>query len=181
MAPAATSYLYCSADDLTTWLSVDGSTGRADDDGSGDLSATESGYIARAIQWATARINFFCLGKIASADLARSWIANQWCSIIAAYFLSCRRGNPAAASLKDLYEEAMADLKQIQSGEVTLADAPLRTAGWPAWSNVKVDTLRTYKRVRVELPISETKSGRPAAYQQNTDLPATIVAPYENP
>lgn len=180
MAPsAATTYLYCVAADVENILSVDGDTGRLDDDDSGSLSATESGYLTRAIQWATARVNLYLLGKYPAVDLAQSWIVNQYASIVAAYLVCSRRGNSAPASLKALYEETMEDLKQLRAGEIQLPDTAMRTAAWPAWSNVNVSVLYTIKRVRVQKPISESRGGDPD-YQQATDRAAEFIGPYEN-
>lgn len=176
MAPATSlSYTYCTQADVEVLLSVNGETARLDDDAGGSLSATESGYLTRAIAWATARINLCLLGKHSASDLADSWIVNQWCSIVAAYIVSCRRGNPVAASLKDLYDEAMEDLRQLQRGEAQLPDTALRSAAWPAWSNVRVDILYRLRRARVEKPISETRSGQPQGYTQNRDVLADHI------
>ncbi len=168
------SHVYCDQDDVAMILSADGQTARLDDDATGTLSATESGYLTRAIRWATARCNLYLLSKYAASDLANSWIVSQWCSIIAAYFVSCRRGNPSASSLKDLYEEALEDLEMIRSGEANLPDTGLRSAAWPAWSNVRV-FLTGLRRVRVEQPLSETRGGKPTEYTQHVDRSADYI------
>jgi phage gp36-like protein len=175
---AASTYLYCTSADVDVILSEDGSLGRIDDDDSGVASAADTAHKTRAIQWATARIDFYCRGKHAPADLAQSWIVNQWCSVIAAYMLSCRRGNPAAGSLAEMYEAAVEDLKLVQAGDVTLSDTPMRDSAFPAWSNLGAPSLvHRVKRLRVQTPISSAKGDRSGRV---VDRGAEIVGPLEN-
>lgn len=158
MAPAALSYTYCTADDLEALLSADGSDARIDDDAGGSVSATEEGYRTKAVNWATARVNFFCLSRYAAADLAQSWLVNNWCVICAAYWLAKRRGNPSPGSLAELYDEAVEDMKLVHSGAYEISDIAQRNISWPAWSNVRVDVLYSLRRIRVERPISDQSS-----------------------
>ena len=170
MAPTALSYTYTSVDDIQTLISVDGYTGRLDDDATGTLSATESAYLtAKGINWATARVNFYLLAHYEAVDLAASWLVNEWCTIVAGYWLSCRRGNPAPGSLKELYEQAVEDMKLVHSGEHNLADVGLRSAAFPSWSSVRVDTLWNLRKVRTERQLSQKKRG------SNEDKDYTVV------
>lgn len=175
MAPSVSlTYTYTTRADIEAILSFDGAQGRLDDDSSGALSASEQGFVTKAISWATARVNLYLLGRYAASDLATSWIVNQWSTIVACYWLCCRRGNPAAGSIKDLYEETMEDLKLIRSGEGQLPDVALRTAAWPAWSNVRIDILYRLRKARVERPLSERRGGAPD-YQQHRDIGADFL------
>lgn len=172
MAPSALSYTYCSAEDLQALLSTDGHVGRLDDDSSGAINGDESTYLTKAISWATSRVNFFCLSQYAAQDLATSWLVNNWCVVLAAHWLSCRRGNPPPGSFDKLYDETMEDLKMVHSGAHQIPELAYRSAHWPAWSNVRVDALYALRKVRVERPISE---GTSTPYQQHTDWPAQFT------
>lgn len=173
----AMTYTYCTSDDIDAILSVTGSTSRIDDDDSGSASATESGYRTTAIRWSTARCNLF-LSAYPQSDLSQSWIVNYWCSIISAHQLCGRRGDPVPDSLREMYDQTMEDLKMVRLGRYQLPDVAMRSAAWPAWSNVRVDTIHAIRRIRVERPISEKRGGQPD-YDQSIDRAADIIAPYE--
>ena len=177
MAPTALTYTYCTSADLEALLSVDGLTNRVDDDNTGTQSATEAGYITAAINWATARINFFVASKYDKADLATDWVVNQWCVVLACHWLSTHRGNPAPGSFKDAYKEAIEDMKSVRAGENQL-DLGLRTAAWPAWSNMRRDIRYPLRSLRVEKGISvHGRGAKPSSYSQNTDRAADYIPP----
>lgn len=173
MPPTASlTYTYADEDDVVFLLSEDGDVARLDDDASGYVGTAEAAFRAKAIQWATARCNYYLLARIDASDLKDSWIVSQWCAIVAAYIISCRRGNPSAASLKTLYDEAIEDMKAVQRGEVTLPDVATRTASFPAWSNIRM-SLSPLRRLRVERPLSETRT--PVDYPQVVDRSADYI------
>lgn len=162
MAPAnALSYTYTEAADIIALLSTVGEESRLDDSGDGSVSAAELAYLSRIATWATARVNLFVLGKHAASALAESHIANAWTTTIAAYFLCCRRGNPPSGAIKEMYHEVMEDLKAVQKGEITLPDIELRSAAWPAWSNITLADHFRNRKLRVQRQISEKRGGRP--------------------
>jgi len=169
--PTTISTTYCTQADIEALLSVTGVESRVDDDAGGSLSATETGYITSAIQWATAKVNDFCLALYTAADLATSWVINEVAIVLAAKWLSIRRGNPSPGSIADACKEAMERLEKIRNGGHPLADIGQRNAAWPAWSNVRVDPLNIVKKVRVERPISEPSA---TPYPQHRDYPSEI-------
>lgn len=166
--PDALPYLYTTEADIIALLGGDGEEASLDDSNNLELSTLNQAALSRAIIWATARINYFLLARYDASDLAQSWIVNDWATICAAWRLRVRRGNSGPGSLRELYEEAVMDLKAVQNGEHNLADIGLRTNGWPAWSNVRVDPLYTLRKIRVERPISE----QTAQPRQNRDIPS---------
>lgn len=154
--PAALSYVYATEADVLALIGAEGEQGRLDDDGSGTVSAGEQAYLTKALSWASGRVNQHCLGRYEASELAASWVVSWWATVIAAYWLCCRRGNPAAGSIKSLYEEAMAELKSVQSGEQPLADAATRASNFPSWSNVTVDRFgHVLRRIRVQRATSD--------------------------
>lgn len=170
--PTALAYTYCTEDDINALLGVDGVTGRLDDDDSGTVSAAEDLYLTAAINWATSKVNLYCLGFYEALDLSTSFIVNQWATVIACHWLSSRRGNPAPGSFKELYEETIKDLERIKSAEYQIPDIGYRTAAWPWWSNIRVDHSNPVRKVRVERPISE-KSAIP--YRDSRDRGADAL------
>ena len=93
---------YCTKTDIEAIWPPASLLASVDDDSTGTLSATEDGYITRAIERAANLINSRLAMRYKLADLA----ANTWCrdanAAIAAYWLSTRRsgtrpGPPSAA------------------------------------------------------------------------------------
>lgn len=172
MAPAALTYTYATEADLQAFVGVSGETGRVDDDNSGVIDGLEPGYITSALSWATAKVNLYCLKRYKAADLATDWTVNNWTVILACYWLSCRRGNPAPGSFNDLYKETLEDLKAVGKGQILL-DLAARASEWPAWSNVRVNIFKQLKKVQVERPISDRGTaglGQAASIDREADL-----------
>lgn len=172
MPSISTDTLYCTLADIKELLSVNGTIGRADDDNDGSISATEQTYFDRAINWATSRVNLYCLAKYAASELVTSALVNEWAVLCAAYWLSCRRGNPPPGSFDDLYKSAIDDLKLIHSGSFQIPDIGYRDSAWPAWSNIRVDQGYPLRKIRVERPISESS---PVPYSQPRDRTAEYI------
>lgn len=167
--PTALTTLYVTQDDMEGLLSTEGVNLRLDDDGNDTVSAAELVRLTTyARNYATGRINMYCLGRYDAADLATSWVVNEWATYIACHWLSRRRGNPAL--FKDEYDEAISELKQIKAGQLNLEELAERNPGWPSWSNTRVDFRYPLKKIRVERPISEQSptSGLP----RNRDIAA---------
>ncbi len=99
-------------------------------------------------------------------------MVNQWATILAAWWLSVHRANPAPGSLNQLRKDAIADMKLVHDGDYDLPGIGERTAAFPSWSNVRVDMLANVRKVRVERPLSDRT---PVPYRQNVDWPADIV------
>lgn len=172
--PTDHAYTYVSEEDIEALLSVHGKTASLDDLGVGAPTGDNDAHLNKAIQWATARVNFYLGNQYAARYLAESWIVNDWATILACYWLRTRRGNPAPSAIMDMYKGAVEDMSRVQSGEVNLPDTPTRSAAWPAWSNVRVDQLYPVRKVRVERGLSESRGGRPS-YQQHLDFAAEYV------
>src|SRR5829696_2377888 len=94
-----------------------------DDDTSGTLSATEEGYITRAIERAANLMNARLELRYTLAELA----SNAWCrdanAAIAAYWLATRRGEAAPAQLTQQYAAYLADLADIAAGKLKVPAA----------------------------------------------------------
>jgi phage gp36-like protein len=107
---------YCTQSDIEAiWPPAD-LVASVDDDVSGTLSATETGYITRAIERAANYLNSRLELRYRLTDLA----ANTWCrdanAAIAAYWLSTRRGAAAPAQLQEQFDAYVAQLAAIVAG-----------------------------------------------------------------
>lgn len=174
--PADRDYVYCTQDDVEAYLSAVGVTMSLDDNMRGTPAGEWQEFLNKGIQWASARIDFYLNGQYQRRYLAQSWIVNDWATCLACCWLRSRRGNPVPGSIMDLCKEATEDLKMVQSGQVTLADVPLRAAAWPAWSNVRVDHTYELRKVRVERWISERVSGE-SPYPRDVDYTSEWIYP----
>lgn len=170
--PTALEILYCTRADVEAILSQEGVELRLDDDGSGQVASTELARLTtQGINYASSRVNFYCLAKYEASELAKSWLVNEWATIIAARWLCSRRGNSPPESLENLYEQVLEDLKGIRSDEAQIPDIGPRDAAWPAWSNISFDTRYQLRRLRVERPISEQTTPN---YPQHRDVAADL-------
>lgn len=171
--PAALSYVYADADDVLALIGAEGSDGRVDDDNSGSVSASEAAFLTAALNRATRRVNQYLLPRYPADELYQSGIVNEWTAVTAAYLLCCRRGNPAAGSIKDLYDEAVAEMKEVAAGTQSLADAASRHSAFPSWANVRFSLTHRLRRLRVERPISEVRD--PSTGKRIFDLGADFI------
>jgi hypothetical protein len=111
-----TTQTYCTQSDIEAiWPPAD-VLASVDDDASGTLSATEQGYITRAIERAANYLNSRLELRYRLTDLAN----NTWCRdanvAIAAYWLSTRRGAAAPAQLQEQFDAYVAQLAAIAAG-----------------------------------------------------------------
>jgi hypothetical protein len=136
------------------------------------VTAAEQQRIATARYFATTKVNQYCLARYDDSEMVNSWIVNQWAVPLGACWVRRRRGNDVPKSLADDCIAALEDLQAVQAGTMLIADIPLRAAGWPAWSNVTVDTRYRIKKVRVQRPISEKT---PTQYSQIIDWNAEFA------
>jgi hypothetical protein len=174
MALTAPPYVYCSQGDVEAILSIEGVESRLDDDQSGTVSPTESGYLnATIIPWATSWVNIYLMGRYDAAMLATSYVANDCTATRAARRLCQRRGNPVPESLAELFKEVQQLLADIKANKLSLEDVPERTSGSISWRNVH-HSRHLLRRNRVQQPISErTTPARPVT----PDLLANYVGP----
>lgn len=166
MPPPAPPTPLTDVDAINGFLSERGRELRLDDDQSGALSATETGYVNTAVGVGTG----FVADKLAALysvdDLATSWTAWHWATVAAVRWLFARRGNPIPTSLQMLYEEARQDILNIVAGKTAL-DLPLRDAMVPGLTNVRMDGRYYHQRLRVQRTISDRV---PAKHKQNRDV-----------
>ena len=113
---------YCTKADIEAIWPPASLLASVDDDTSGTLSATEEGYITRAIERAAGHINSRLAVRYEPADLA----ASAWCrdanAAIAAFFLANRRGTAVPAHLQQQYDAYLATLEEIAAGRLRVPD-----------------------------------------------------------
>jgi phage gp36-like protein len=139
---------YCTRTDIEALWTAAAVLASVDDDSSGTLSATEEGYITRAIERAAERMNAYLEERYVLSELA----ANAWCrdanAAIAAYLLSIRRGDPAPAPFQEQYDSLLFELFKIADGRLKVPQAKESVDTVPTVSNFAVDMSGTKDRVR---------------------------------
>lgn len=140
---------YCLKPDLEAVWTAAAVLASVDDDSSGTLSATEEGYITRAIERAAERMNAYLEERYILSELA----SNTWCrdanAAIAVYLLSIRRGDAAPAPFQLQYDGLMSDLYEIARGRLKVPEASESVDNVPSVSNFTADLSGTGERIQV--------------------------------
>lgn len=172
-APLALADTYTTQADIQALMSSTFELNVTDDDNDGTQSAAElAAGTTKAISWATDRVNFYLQPLHKSSELTKSWLVNEWATILACYWLSTRRGNPPPASFDTLYKDCIKDLELCSKGTMHVPNIAHRDSQWPAWSNVRVNPYYALRKVRVERGISERTA---TPYKQNLDRAAEVI------
>ena len=114
---------YCTKADIEAiWPSAE-LLASVDDDATGTLSATEEGYITRAIERSANHLNSRLEMRYRVSELA----SNAWCrdanAAIAAYWLATRRGEAAPDHLEQQYDAYLTTLAEIVCGRMKVPGA----------------------------------------------------------
>lgn len=171
-APLALTETYTTQADIQALMSSVGELNVTDDDNDGSQSAAELAFTTKAISWATDRVNFYLQPFHKASELTKSWVVNEWATILACYWLASRRGNPTPSSFDALYKDTIKDLETCASGRMHVPNIAHRDSMWPAWSNVRVNPYYALRKVRVERGISERTT---TPYAQNIDRAAEVI------
>lgn len=141
---------YCTQAELERLLSANGVLDYADHD---DDGSAEAGVVDDTINQATVEIDLYAGQRYSAAALAGSTLVSRWCTIMAAYFLSYRRGNPPPDSIADEFERIANPetglLAKVAAGKLQLSGVPLRADLRPTMSNVTVDRRHLRSTIRV--------------------------------
>lgn len=179
--PVALATTYCTADDVRGLLSAEGVDLRLDHNGDGEISDTELDLLGvRAIQYATSRVNLYCQPAYAASELVKSYLVNEWATILAAHWLCSVRCNPVPRSVANMAfgsgargdPGAVGEMQAVQLGRLQIPSIVRRNVDWPAWSAGRVDPRYRLRKHRVERGLSEQT---PTQYPQNVDRPADLI------
>ena len=140
---------YCTQSDIEAiWPPAD-VLASVDDDVNGSLSATESGYIDRAIERAANFMNARLEMRYRISELA----ANTWCrdanAAIAAFWLATRRGSSAPAQLQQQYDAYLASLTEIAAGRLKVPQQIDSIDTSPGLTNFQIDLGQPHRKAQV--------------------------------
>lgn len=114
----------------------------------------------------TSKVKLYCNARYDDSQLVLSGTVLDWATIAAAKFLCTRRAQSCPKSILSDYEEAIEEMRMVQSSELSLEDIGTRGVDWPSISNIIVNPGYDGMRARVQQGISEQT---PTAYGQYVD------------
>lgn len=160
--------VYCTREDIADIWSDVGLNLRANDGPDEPGWMEKDGLMARVIRQATDRVNYYCLQRYTAANLATSDYVTDATAVIAAYKFAIRRGNPAAQSLYDRYQDVLRELAEIKAGTNQIPGLAEKFAAYPTLSNLRWDGRYRENKIRVRQNSStgEPPTGGPT---QNTE------------
>ena len=140
---------YCTQTDIEAIWPLADLIASVDDDVNATLSATELGYIDRAIERAANFMNSRLEMRYRLSDLA----ANTWCrdanAALAAYWLSTRRGDPAPAHLQQQYDAYLTALTEIATGRLKVPEQIDSFDTSPGVTNFQIDLGQPFRKAKV--------------------------------
>jgi hypothetical protein len=144
---------YCTQTDIEAIWPAASLLVSVDDDASGTLSPTETGYIDRAIERAANFMNARLELRYRLSDLA----ASTWCrdvnAAIAAYWLATRQGTAAPAQLQQQFDAYGAQLADIAAGKAKVPEVAESYDTMPSVTNFEIDMSELYRKAQ---PVDET-------------------------
>src|SRR5262245_25776569 len=170
-------FVYCSDEDMDDLLSSLGISLRFEDDLTGTSPTPPELLLAlklKARSYASARIDLYCQPLYRAQELATSWVVNEWTTVIAVYWASCRRGNEPPKSLRQMLFGTgvcddcgvMGEMRDVRSVIARIPDIGLRNPTGPKWSNLHFDDRYGVRKLRV---IRQTSEPYPAEHEQPVD------------
>lgn len=114
----------------------------------------------------TSKVKLYCNARYDDSALVLCGTVCDWATICAAKFLCTRRAQGCPKSIREDYDEAIEEMRQVQSGQLSLEGIGTRGVDWPSMTNVIVNPAYDGMRARVQPNISE---GTPTVYSQYVD------------
>lgn len=103
----------------------------------------------------TSKVKLYCNARYDDSQLALSGTVLDWATLVAAKFLCTRRAQGCPKSILADYEEALEEMRMVQSGQLAIEDIGTRGVDWPSMTNIIVNPAYDGMRSRVQPGISE--------------------------
>lgn len=135
------------------------------------LNAATGARLLVGTRKGTSKVKLYCNGRYDDSQLRLSGTVCDWATICAAKFLCTRRAQGCPKSILYDYEEALEEMRDVQSGQLHIEDIGTRGSDWPSMSNITVRPGYNGMQARVEPQISEqTPTGYPQYIDWNSAL-----------
>jgi hypothetical protein len=115
----------------------------------------------------TSKVKLWCNARYDDAQLKLSGTVLDWATVVACRFLCMRRAQGCPKSIAAEYDEAVEEMRMVQSGQLSLEDIGTRGVDWPTVTNITVNPGYDGMRARVQPNISEQT---PTGYSQYIDF-----------
>lgn len=130
------------------------------------LDGNDTDILDEIIAWASETVASYTLHHYDTTELLTSPWARRRATVLAAYYLSQRRGNPAQFVAEA--KRVMEDLELVRTNKVLIPDARVRAADVPAISSFRIDDRYWINKQRVV----KSQSTKPTSEQATYELPA---------
>jgi hypothetical protein len=130
------------------------------------VNAATGARLLVGVQKGTSKVKLYCNQRYDDSQLKLAGSVLHWAAVGAAKFLCTRRAQGCPKGIKADYDEAIEEMKMVQSGQLSIEDIGTRGIDWPTVTNVIVNPGYDGMRARVEPNISEQT---PTAYSQFID------------
>ena len=136
------------------------------------VHAATGARLAVGTRKGTSKVKLYCNQRYDDSQLALSGTVLDWAVVAAAKFLCTRRAQGCPKSIQADYDEAIEEMRMVQSGQLAIEDIGTRGVDWPTVTNVIVNPAYDGMRARVQQNISE---GTPTAYNQFIDWNSAVI------
>ena len=120
----------------------------------------------------TSKVKLYCNQRYNDTQLVLSGTVLDWATVAAAKFLCTRRAQGCPKGIKEDYDEAIEEMRMVQTGQLSVEDIGTRGVDWPTVTNITVNPGYDGMRARVEPNISE---GTPTSYSQYIDWNSAVI------
>ncbi len=120
----------------------------------------------------TSKVKLYCNQRYDDSQLRLSGTVLDWATTAAARFLCTRRAQGCPKGIQADYDEAIEEMRMVQSGQLSLEDIGTRGVDWPTVTNVMVNPGYDGMRARVQSNISEQT---PTGYSQYIDWSSAFL------
>ncbi len=120
----------------------------------------------------TSKVKLYCNQRYDDSQLKLSGTVLDWATTAACKFLCTRRAQGCPKGIQADYDEAIEEMRMVQSGQLSIEDIGTRGVDWPTVTNVTVNAGYDGMRARVEPNISEQT---PTAYSQYIDWNSAVI------
>lgn len=120
----------------------------------------------------TSKVKLYCNQRYDDSQLKLSGTVLDWAVVAAAKFLCTRRAQGCPKSIAADYDEAIEEMRMVQSGQLSIEDIGTRGVDWPTVTNIIVNPGYDGMRARVMPNISE---GTPTGFSQYVDWNSALT------
>lgn len=136
------------------------------------VNATTGARLLVGCRKGTSKVKLYCNQRYDDSQLVLAGTVCDWATVCAARFLCIRRAQGCPKSIAASYEEAIEEMRMVQSAQLSIEDIGTRGIDWPTVTNIIVNPGYNGMRARVQPSISE---GTPTGFAQYVDWNSAVL------